>query len=120
MRVKLVNALPLRHPDNKNRVITHRAGEVLEVPDEIAERALELGSAVRVDENDEAEVPEEGEDVELPVRPSNGAPKDVWRTYLTDLGNVTRELGPLEVPEGATRDHMIALGDQRVADWNEA
>lgn len=68
---------------------------------------------------DEEETPEP-EEIELPQRPSNGASKDAWRTYLGELNAVTRdELGELEVPADANRDRMIEIGDARVAAWNE-
>lgn len=61
------------------------------------------------------------DDTELPTRPSNGASKDAWRSYLEQLKAVTDpEMDePLEIPADATRDQMIAIGDQRVAEWNE-
>lgn len=121
MRVKLVNAIPVRNKDNPNRVIVRRADEIVDLPDEIGKRAVSMGAAKPVDDDGNVieDEPEEGEDVELPERPSNGATKDTWRAYLGQLGAVTSELGPLEVPESASRDEMIALGDKRVADWNE-
>jgi hypothetical protein len=97
-------------------------GSLVEVPDEDTDRLLELG-AVRKPGSDqpvEGAGSEVAEEVELPERPSNGASKDVWRAYLVELNNATRdELGELDVPADATRDQMIALGDTRIAEWNE-
>lgn len=129
MRVKLINSLSLPHPHSKKRTVLHRGGEVLETgevfPEEIARRAIEMGAAQEVDENDEpvqdsgTSNREASADVDLPARPSNGAAKDVWRGYLAELDRVTREtLDPLVVPDNATRDEMIAIGDTRVAEWN--
>jgi hypothetical protein len=126
MRVKLINALSLPHPNNKNRSIVHRGGTVLDLDDEIAQRALDLGAAERLNEQDETpdtgtvEDNGDGDPVALPPRPSNGATRDTWRAYLTELGRVTTPpLEPLAVPDDITRDRMIQLGDTRVREWDE-
>lgn len=97
-----------------------RPGTVIDLPDEDAERLLELGAIEPdTDEEPDADV-EEPEAVELPERPSNGATKEAWRTYLAALNTATKgELGDLQVPDDATRDQLIAIGDARVAEWEE-
>jgi hypothetical protein len=124
MRIKLINSLSLPHPANEKRTVLHRGGEVLETGDqisaEIARRAVEMNAAQEVDANGDP-VDDSGtdEDVELPARPNNGATKDTWRNYLAELNSATEGvLGPLVVPDNATRDDMIAIGDNRVAEWN--
>lgn len=153
MRVKLINAMSLPHPHNKKRTILHHAGDVLDMDSAIASRAIDMGAAQRLDEDEDedsnepeaSDEPEEARVVQTPVeasaatgngdlpsgsdadagdlppRPSNNASAATWSNYLKALGDVTSaELGPLEVPSGTKRDEMIAIGDARVAEWNEA
>lgn len=101
-----------------------RAGERIELSEEDAERLLELGAIKEADDDgDEVSSADDSEEtpVELPERPSNGATKDAWRTYLAQLAAATDpEMDePLSVPDDATRDQMIQIGDARVAAWNE-
>jgi hypothetical protein len=126
MRVKLINALSLPHPNNKNRSIVHRGGTVLDLDDEIAQRALDLGAAELPEREDQGSSGDpvedngDGDPVALPPRPSNGATRDAWRAYLVELGRVTTPpLEPLAVPDDITRDRMIQLGDARVREWDE-
>lgn len=117
MKIKLINAMTLPHPNNPKRSILHKAGETVDVSDEIGQRAIDLKAAKKADEDEEGEPEAE---VELPERPSNGATKEAWSAYLQALEVATlAELGPLNVPADAKRDDMIAIGDARVAEWNE-
>jgi hypothetical protein len=140
MRIKLTNALSLPHPQNKKRVVLRHAGEVVEVDDKVGQRALEMGAAEEVEQDGDSgdlatelekvaadqgvtgSVDEKGSgdsgDV-LPARPANGAPTAKWQAYLEELQARTDDLGPIEVPEGARRDDLIRLGDERVAEWDE-
>lgn len=94
-------------------------GTEIEVSDEDAERLLKLGAIKRIGESAD-EVSAEEDDLVLPARPSNGASKEVWRKYLTTLDEATKdELDPLEVPDDATRDQMIAIGDARLAELED-
>lgn len=98
-----------------------RPGTTVEIPDEDAERLLELGAIKRPDSDEDqpaAGRAEEGE-VTLPQRPSNSASKDTWRAYLHELATATDPWmdEPLAVPDDANRDQMIAIGDQRVRDF---
>lgn len=122
MKVKLIRTVPMDNDANPPKEVLLRPGEVHDLDDELAQRMVDLGAAEAVDEDGE-EIPGEsgGEDVQLPQRPSNGAAKDTWRAYLTELARVTDpEMdAPLVVPEDATRDQMVAIGDQRVKDFEE-
>lgn len=122
MKVKLINTLKVPHPKNPNKDIVLRGGQVHEIDDEIAQRAIDLGSAEAYDGDAEpGQVPPEDQvgPADLPPRPSNGATKEEWRAYLVALEAATRDvLGDLSVPDDAKRDDMIALGDARVADYN--
>lgn len=127
-----VNALSLPHPHNKKRSILHTAGSVVELEGEVAERAVEMGAVRELDEGESealeqspatrAEVEAEVGDpapVVLPERPSNGANKETWFSYLHDLEAATEELGPIHVGSDAKRDDLIAIGDARLRAWNE-
>lgn len=97
------------------------AGTEIEMDDSEFTRSLvDRGGLVPTDEADR-EATDETSTVELPVRPSNGAPKTEWRTYLERLATVTdpEMTDPLVIPDNASRDDMIRIGDQRVAEWNE-
>jgi hypothetical protein len=105
-----------------------RAGTALELEGDVLDSFLRSGAVKRTDEVEEtaegapsAVEPTERSEVELPVRPSNGATKVEWRSYLEQLKAVTDpEMDEdLEIPADATRDQMIVIGDQRVADWNQ-
>lgn len=100
-----------------------RPGTLVEVSDEDVERLLELGAIKKPGQNEADEPDDSGADepVELPARPSNGAPKAEWVAYLQQLKAVTdpEMEEPLEVPADATRDQMIQIGDARVTAWNE-
>lgn len=117
-KYKALQSFPMAHPQNPKRQILVRGGDEVELDDEFVDGGIENGVLQSLDEQPEEAEAEEAEPV-LPDRPSNGATKDTWRAYLAQLGGVTAELGPLEVPDNATRDEMIAIGDKRVADWNE-
>lgn len=114
---RTVTSISLQPSPEKNpgRTQVVRAGEEVELDDKIAGRLLELKAIKRADEDEQ----EETDEVELPARPNNNATTEAWRKYLGDLGEATKELGPLEVPADAKRDEMVVIGDKRVADWNE-
>lgn len=120
MKVLLVNTLKVPHPNNPDRDQVLRGGRVHEVPDDIAQRALESGAAKEVDQDTEPgeTVEQVAASVELPQRPSNSATKDAWYDYLDALEEATPDLGVLEVADDAKRDDLIAIGDRRVAAWN--
>src|SRR5690349_11505579 len=107
-------------PQKKGRPRLRRPGTLVEVSGDDAERLLELGAVRQPNEGSEENDATAAEEVELPVRPANSATKAEWRTYLEALSAVTSsEMEPLVIPDDATRDQMIQIGDQRVAEWNE-
>lgn len=114
-------------PKRPNRTKLVRAGDEVELTDEQAEGFRKAGVLVEDDDEEgvpagsgDPDVPPPGQ-TDLPVRPSNGGTKVEWRTYLEQLKAVTDpEMDePLEIPADANRDQMIAIGDARVAEWNE-
>lgn len=109
-------------PREKGRAILRRAGQTVELSGEAAEHLLDRGAVRDPEDSDGDETSiEDFEVVDLPKRPANSASGADWRAYLAELDQVTREeCGPLEVPEDAKRDDLIALGDARVQKWNEA
>lgn len=116
MRVIAVTALSLpTSKPTRSRLV--RAGTELELEGETLERLRDLGAVKPADEADDEDT-DVVEEVELPDRPSNGASKETWRSYLVELEEATEELGDLEIPDDATRDTMIQIGDARVAEWN--
>lgn len=123
-RVKTALSIVL-NPKKPNRTVLVRAGDEVELTDEQAQGLREQGLLVEDDEAtaEESTAPESAarEEVTLPERPSNGASKDTWRTYLEQLKAATdpEMEEPLEIPADANRDQMIAIGDARVAEWNE-
>ena len=125
MKYKVKTALSLA-PDPKKplRTVLYRAGSEVELTDEQAADLRERGLLDEGDEEEAADAtaePVDRTETELPVRPSNGGTKAEWRTYLEQLKAVTDpEMDEdLVIPDDATRDQMIAIGDKRVADWNE-
>lgn len=103
---------------NKTRLV--RAGTEVELTDEQAQGLRDAGALIEDESGEDASAQEaESAEVTLPERPNNGASKDNWRTYLEQLNAVTRdELGDLSIPADATRDQMIQIGDERVAEWD--
>lgn len=119
-RYKALQSFPIQHPNNPKRGLLVRAGEEVELADDlVADHAI--GVTIERIDKDPAE-PVDGPDavVELPARPSNGGTKEAWLAYLNELEKVTAdELGPLSIPEGAKRDDLIIIGDDRVAEWKD-
>ena len=89
---------------------------------EFTQSLINRGAIVSADQDESTGgQTDETEPVELPTRPSNGATKAEWRAYLDQLKAKTdpEMAEPLVVPDNATRDEMIQIGDARVAEWNE-
>lgn len=116
-KYRALQAFPIEHPGNPKRQLLVRAGDEVELADDdVAEHAIGV-SIERIDQDSDAAEPAA---VELPVRPSNGGTKEAWLAYLSELERVTAdELGPLSIPEGARRDDLIVIGDERVAEWKD-
>lgn len=101
--------------DDGSTVATGAAG-----PDTSGATTTVASDADDLDTGNEGDGSAESTAVDLPDRPSNGASKDTWRAYLDKLSAATAdELGPLEVPADATRDQMIQIGDERVAEYQD-
>jgi hypothetical protein len=121
-KYKALQSFPMSHPDNPKRQVLVRGGDVIELDDDFVQGGVEAGTLEPLDQPEDGSNDEGDEDIELPTRPSNGGTKEAWRAYLAELSKVTSEnsdLEPLQVPDTATRDEMIAIGDARVAEWNE-
>lgn len=90
-----VNIGPLRHPDSQQSVVLTAGSEV----PEWAEKEL-------ADRDDIWETPEVDADENGDGRPplsGKGSGKGAWADYAEELG--------LSVPEGASRDDIVALVD---------
>jgi len=119
-KYKARQSFPMPHPQNPKRQILVRGGDVVDLPDDFVDGGVESGVLQRLDEDGQPAQVAEATETELPPRPSNGATKVEWRAYLVQLNEVTREDldDDLVIPDNATRDEMIAIGDTRVAEWN--
>lgn len=121
-KYRAIQSFPLPHPNNPKRQVLVRGGDEVELSDDqVGQHAIGVSIAPLNDDGTPVVEPNDAVEVELPARPSNGATKAEWRTYLEQLAQVTdpEMEQPLQVPENATRDEMIQIGDQRVTEWNE-
>ena len=55
----LINTLSLPHPRNKKRTVLHRGGSVVDLPNEVAERGLELGAVRKLTDEEREQYAEE-------------------------------------------------------------
>jgi hypothetical protein len=109
--VRADNGQVTRHPPGTphtaklGAAITNESAWVEEDPAPAAEEAPEPPAPPEPPENPENQTPTSEETLEAPPRSGNGSGRDAWVAYAERL--------EVQVPEGASRDDIIAFLEER-------